>query len=131
MSMPAARVTWQATVRWEGVAQVQQPSAAAVKARHTATVHLNSRSMHECTEGEQSLSMHESIFLGTHLDPMLLQLLSSVVCHKAVLALRLLTEVMLLPAGRAACLNDILLSTICLTSPDTDARQFTPTAHVL
>ena len=66
MSMPAARVTWQATVRWEGVAQVQQPSAAAVKARHTTTVHLSCKNDAESRHNTicstftlRNLSMHD------------------------------------------------------------------------
>ncbi len=48
----------------------------------------------------------------THLDPVLLQLLNSVVCHEAILALRLLTKVVLLPAGKCGCLNYIPLSIV-------------------
>ena len=52
--------------------------------------------------------MHEPIFQHTHLDPVLLQLLSSVVCHKAVLALRLLTKVVILPAGNSKSLTALV-----------------------
>ena len=49
MSAPAARVTGQAAVCWECIADVQQPGSAAVKARHGAAVHLHCKAHSECS----------------------------------------------------------------------------------